>query len=84
MVYLLSVKKFSIPSFLLHLTLSRSNKLTEKTNQIHHKQAIKIIAFFLAHAATSLQKPNFPIQSLPCFPVPGSSAKRKTQSKGRE
>ena len=25
--------------------------------------------------------PNFPIQSLPCFPVPESSAKRETQSK---
>ena len=75
MVYLLPVKFFLIPSFLLPC----SNKFTEKTNQIHHKQAIKS-TFFPSHSVASLEKkqsPNFPIQSLPCFPVPGSSTKRE-------
>jgi hypothetical protein len=79
MVYLLPAKCFPIPSFLLPC----SNKFTEKTNQIHHKQAIKS-TFFPSHSTASLEKkqsPNFPIQSLPCFPVLGSSTKRERQSK---
>ena len=47
-------------SFLPHLTSSCSNKICEKTKQIHHKQAIKIIVYFLAHSAASFLQTKLP------------------------
>ena len=57
------------------ISSSHSNKLTEKPNQIHHKQAIKKHNFSCTFGS-------FPNQSLPCFPVTGSRTKREMQTGG--
>jgi hypothetical protein len=66
---------FPYPVFFF-ISSSHSNKLTEKPNQIHHKQAIKN-TIFLAHSVAS------PTNPYPVSPSPDPEQRERRKQEGK-